>query len=288
MKKNTSKKPLRNLVIGSHGFVGSALCDYLRRKGEEVVGFDLKQHKSQDARTASIPFHEFDRVYFLAWEVGGAKYLYRENTQLHQLNWNIELMRNIMPQLHKSKVPFVFVSSQLAEETDTIYGATKKVGELWTNQIGGACVRLWNVYGAIEENTEKSHVIGDFVDQAIKKGKVEMLTTGEETRQFVHIEDICEGLYHVLDKKLHGKVYDLSSFEWSSVREVADLIGLHTGAKIVPGKHKGSARSIAVVKGRPPGWHPKINLFDGIKKMTDEAKIVYGAKAKKLKIKQYA
>lgn len=271
MKKQNKKDRVSNLVIGSDGFVGAALCAYLEKKGESVTHFDIKRAKEEDGRTAVLPLQKFDRVYFLAWDVGGAKYLYRDNTQLHQLNWNIDLLKNIMPQLQKHKTPFVFVSSQLAEETDTVYGSTKKLGELWTKQIGGACVRLWNVYGTLEEPTEKSHVVGDFVHQAITTGKIQMMSTGEEKRQFIHMQDVCKGLHYVLENNLNDAIYDLTSFEWSAVRYVADLVGLHTKAKIIPGAQKGSTRSIAVIKGKPPGWDAKISLVEGIKMMVEEA-----------------
>lgn len=271
MKKINKKNKIHNLVIGSDGFVGNALCSFLEKKGEKVARFDIKRGEKEDGRTVVLPLQEFDRVYFLAWDVGGAKYLYRENTQLHQLNWNVDLLKNIMPQLQKHKIPFVFVSSQLAEETDTVYGSTKKLGELWTKQIGGICVRLWNVYGVLEEPTEKSHVVGDFVHQALTNGKIQMISTGEEKRQFIHIQDVCEGLHYVLENNLNDAVYDLTSFEWSTVRHIANLVGLCARAKIIPGAQKGSTRSLSVIKGKPPGWDAKINLAKGIKMMVEEA-----------------
>ena len=280
MKKQNKKDRISNLVIGSEGFVGTALCSYLEKKGESVTHFDIKRTKKEDGRTAILPLKKFDRVYFLAWEVGGAKYLYRDNTQLHQLNWNVDLLKNIMPQLQRHKTPFIFVSSQLAEETDTVYGSTKKLGELWTKQIGGMCVRLWNVYGVLEEITEKSHVIGDFIHQAITNGKIKMMTTGEEKRQFIHIQDACEGLHHVLENNLDDAVYDLTSFEWSTIRYVADIIGKYANAKTIPGATKGAMRSIAVIKGKPPGWSPKIILAEGIRMMVEESIL---SKSKKLK-----
>jgi len=278
MKKHTKKDMIKNLVIGSEGFVGSALCAYLEKRGEDVTHFDIKRGKQEDGRVAILPLHEFDRVYFLAWEVGGAKYLYRDSTQLYQLNWNIELLRNIMPQLQKHKTPFIFISSQLAEETDTAYGVTKKLGELWTRQLKGMCVRLWNAYGVLEEVTERSHVVGDFVHQAITTGTIHMMSTGEEKRQFIHINDVCEGIHYVLENNLNTEVYDLTSFEWSTVRDIADIIGKYTNAKIIPGIQKGSVRSITVIKGKPPGWTPRVTLEAGLKMMVREATVSHDHK----------
>ena len=189
MLESNNKKIIKNLVLGSEGFVGSALCKYLENIGEEVVHFDIKRGKKEDARVAKLPLNKVDRVYFLAWEVGGAKYLYKRDTQLLQLNWNVDLLQNVMTQLQKSKKPFIFISSQLAEDKDSIYGLLKRLGETWTKQIGGTCVRLWNVYGELENMTERSHVAGDFVAQAILNGKIEMLTDGQGERQFIQTKD---------------------------------------------------------------------------------------------------
>ena len=78
---------------------------------------------------------------------------------------------------------------------------------------------------------------------------------------------------------MNNTVYDLTSFEWSTVRHVADIVGLRAKAKIIPGTQKGSMRSIAVIKGKPPGWDAKISLAEGIKMMVEEAIL---AKNKKL------
>ncbi len=98
-----------NLVIGSEGFIGKVFCDYLEKKGERVTRFDIKRSVHEDARSASLNLDDVDHVYFLAWDVGGAKYLQKEDTQLTQMDWNLKLLLNIMPQLEKAKKPFLFI-----------------------------------------------------------------------------------------------------------------------------------------------------------------------------------
>jgi len=200
---------VENLVLGSEGFVGKYLCDYLQRKGESVTRFDIKRSEKEDARFSWLPLDGIDRVYFLAWDVGGAKYLYREDTQLHQLKWNVDILHNVMPQLESCRVPFVFTSSQLAEE-NTVYGVTKKLGEMWTRQIGGSFIRLCNMYGVNEDTSERSHVVSDFVNQA-RVGEIHMLSDGGERRQFIHLEDACDAMY-----EMRGK--------WTSIKDVASII----------------------------------------------------------------
>ena len=67
--------------------------------------------------------------------------------------------------------------------------------------------RLWNVYGGYETPSERSHVVADFVWQALQHGEIRMLTTGKERRQFVYIDDVCRGL----DTALHDNVQDVST-----------------------------------------------------------------------------
>ncbi len=258
---------MKSMVIGSEGFVGRSFCQYLKDRGETVVHYDIKITEEQDARRARLSLDGVDRVYFLAWEVGGAKYLYRDDVQFLQLDWNLQLLLNVMPQLRESKTPFLFVSSQLAEEHDTVYGVTKRLGEVWTHLLQGVRVRLWNVYGSYEDQTERSHVVADFVHQALETGRIEMMTTGEEVRQFIHVDDVCSAFHSALSQKLEG-LYDVSSFEWASVRHLAQIIADLTDAKVVPGTRVGSTPLTPMV-GKIPDWEPSLTLRAGLSKMVD-------------------
>lgn len=259
---------ITNLVLGSEGFVGKPFCKYLEHNGERVIPFDIKRGMEEDGRVARLHLEDVDRVYFLAWDVGGAKYLYRDESQFRQLNWNLELLLNIMPQLQERRLPFLFVSSQLAEECDTIYGVTKRLGEVWTGLVEGVRVRLWNVYGSLEEPSERSHVVADFVHQAAMTGEIRMLTTGEERRQFVHIDDVCRALHLALTQQLSG-IYDVSSFEWITVRDVAKIVSDISGARIVIGQKTGRT-PITPMREKIPGWIPAVTLPEGLARMLNE------------------
>jgi len=262
---------MKNLVIGSEGFIGKPFCNFLESKGETVTRFDIKREpEKEDARFIPIDFSDIDRVYFLAWDVGGAKYLYKEDAQLTQLDWNLQLLHNVMKQLQESKKPFLFISTQLAEEYDTVYGATKRLGEIWTRLLGGTFVRQWNVYGPLEEHSIKSHVMSDFVYQALTTGEIKMLTDGQEVRQFIHIDDVCEAWYLALSRNLKG-VHDITSFEWIKIIDIANKIAAVTGAKVIPGEKVGST-PLTPISGKIHGWSPKVDIDEGIKRMVEEAK----------------
>jgi nucleoside-diphosphate-sugar epimerase len=263
-----------NLVIGSDGFIGTPFCRFLEAKGEKVIRFDVKRGKKEDARFAKLPLAKVDKVYFLAWDVGGSKYLYVPKLQKNQLDWNLLLMKNVFDQVEKAKKPFLFVSSQLSEEVDTVYGVTKRLGEVWTGLLDGVCVRVWNAYGYMEGEDIKSHVISDFIYQALKKKKISMMTDGEEWRQFTHITDLSNAFYMALnEKKPRRTVYDASSYEWVRIIDIANLIADMTNAKVIPGTKKGHDPIASPNCGRVPGWLPSIELREGIAAMVNEAKL---------------
>jgi nucleoside-diphosphate-sugar epimerase len=127
------------------------------------------------------------------------------------------------------------------------------------------------VYGPIEEPSERTHVVSDFVYQAIKTGEIRMQTTGEEQRQFIHIQDVCKALHQAISMELRG-VYDVTSFEWITIRKVADLIAGYTGAKVIPGDHVGST-PLTPIRGKVPKWLPSVKIEDGLKMMVDELRL---------------
>ena len=254
-----------NLVLGSDGFIGKALCRYLKDLGEETVEVDIKH--GQDATLGVLPWECVDRVYFLAWDVGGAKYLYDPKTQLRQLRRNLRLLDYTMNQVVCMNLPFVFTSSQLAGDPNSPYGVMKRLGELWTQQSQhGISVRLWNVYGEMEEDNVRSHVVSDFIRQA-RKGKIDMLTDGSEYRWFVHMDDVCKALHHAFEVKGKGP-YDVSTKYARTILDLARGISDITGCEVARGEKTmalGPMHAVAAL----PGWKPQVDLQDGIKRMIE-------------------
>ena len=71
---------MKILVLGSKGQIGSYLTEYLRNKGHEVAEFDVVNGEDQDLTKIPNPKlqHDIrisDFVFFLAFDVGGSRYL---------------------------------------------------------------------------------------------------------------------------------------------------------------------------------------------------------------------
>ncbi len=210
----------KNLVLGGSGAIGSALCRHLLSKKEAVINLDIKD--GFDLRKESLDnYKNVDFVWFLAWEVGGAKYLHAKKNQLNIIRNNTLICQNVFTFLEQTGIPFMFTSSQLAANDNT-YGMTKLLGEYWTNLLQGQIARFWNVYGW-EEPGERSHVIPDLILQGITKKEISLFTSGEEERQFIFMDDCVKNLCLARESKL--KNVHLTNGEWLKIKDIAHTIG---------------------------------------------------------------
>lgn len=279
-------------ILGSSGQIGAYLTQYLRDKGHEVTEFDVANGNEQDL--TKIPnarlMHDIrisDFVFFLAFDVGGSRYLKKYQHTYDFINNNTRLMANVFQYLAEYRKPFVFASSQMSNMSYSPYGVLKRVGELYTQTLNGLTVKFWNVYG-VENDKEKSHVITDFIRKGFEEGEFEMMTDGTEERQFLYAEDCCEALETIMNCYSDFKPTDplhVTSFRNDSIKLVSEiiqgqfnLIGKYD-VKIKPGIAKDSVQmdkrneADNYITG---WWLPKTNLEVGIAKVFAEMKKEYG------------
>ena len=139
-------------VLGSSGQIGTYLTEYLREKGHVVEEFDVVNGPSQDMTVIPNQYLEFkirdsDFVFFLAFDVGGSRYLKKYQHTYAFINNNTRIMANVFQWLKEYRKPFVFASSQMSNMSYSPYGVLKNVGELYTKSLNGLIVKFWNVYG---------------------------------------------------------------------------------------------------------------------------------------------
>lgn len=278
---------MKILNLGSSGQIGAYLTEYLRGKGHEVIEFDVVRHHGEDL--TQIPNHNLERaikdcdfVFFLAFDVGGSRYLKKYQHTFQFINNNGRLMINVFGLLEKYKKRFVFASSQMSNMSYSPYGVMKRVGELYTTTLNGLIVKFWNVYG-IEKDPEKSHVITDFIRKGFEFGDFDMMTDGTEERQFLYAEDCCEALETIMENYTDFKPEDplhITSFHSTSIKEIASIIQgqfnkIGRPIKITPGLAKDS---VQLDKRNEANnyilgwWLPKTTIDVGIAKVFNEMK----------------
>ena len=267
---------MKYLVLGSSGQIGSPLCKYLKDQGNQIFEFDIVNNEKEDLRInnnvlLSDYIQESDFVFFLAFDVGGSRYLSKYQHSFDFFDNNVKIMSNTFSALKKHNKPFIFASSQMSNMSYSPYGVAKAIGERYVNTMNGLAVKFWNVYG-VEYDLEKAHVITDFIIKAQKTGIIDMMTDGQELRQFLYVED-CSRCLYILSQNFQKldkiKDYHITSFEWISILDIANIVASQfEDVKIVPAKTKDIVQQDKRNKQNTyilNFWEPKISLEEGIK-----------------------
>ena len=281
---------MRVTILGSSGQIGAYLTEYLRDKGHEVTEFD--KNYSIDHDMTKIPNYQLrhaikdsDFVFFLAFDVGGSRYLKKYQHTFKFIDNNARMLAGAFEHLAEHGKPFIFASSQMSNMSYSPYGVMKRVGELYTRSLNGLIVKFWNVYG-IERDHDKAHVITDFIRKGFETGVIDMMTDGTEQREFLYAEDCCEALEQLMleydqftsDSELH-----ITSFRSTTILEIA---------KIIQGIFKANGKTVAVEKAQKKDevqkdarneanpfirkwWKAKTSIEDGIEKIYEAMKKDY-------------
>ena len=278
---------MRVTILGSGGQIGAYLTEYLRKKDYEVLEFDITNGEHQDM--THIPntylrnaIMNSDFVFFLAFDVGGSRYLKKYQHTFKFIDNNTRLMANVFGYLEDYDKPFVFASSQMSNMSYSPYGVMKRVGELYTKSLGGLIVKFWNVYG-IEKDHEKAHVITDFIRKGFETGVIDMMTDGTEAREFLYAEDCCEALETVMgnydrlnsDDELH-----ITTGSHTTILEIAEIIkrlfsNIGKEVAIQPAESKDEVQKDARNVPDPyiqKFWRSKTSVKEGISKVFEEMK----------------
>ena len=266
---------MKALILGSSGQIGDAFVRQLQAESVEPIQFDIVNDVQQDLRIKDNPdlrekLHACDFVYFLAFDVGGSRYLstYQHTTEF--ISNNTLLMEHTFSLLDETKKPFIFASSQMSNMSYSPYGVLKALGEAYTRAFGGLIVKFWNVYG-VEHDLEKAHVITDFILKARNNKKIDMLTDGKELRQF-RTHPTASPVFVSLHTDMtmsRARRISTSQVLNGPLLQVANIVaGLYPGTEIIPGK---ATDAVQQDKRNEPDsfilnfWKPKISIADGIK-----------------------
>jgi nucleoside-diphosphate-sugar epimerase len=267
---------MKILILGSSGQIGKYLYSHLI-SDYEVLEFDIERDLTEDLRLPnnrklSLLISECDFVFFLAFDVGGSRYLAHYEHQIEFILNNMKIMTNVFELISLQKRKFIFASSQMSNMTHSPYGILKLIGENATRILGGRVVKFWNVYG-YEAREDKFHVISDFIFKAKNFGKIDLLTDGEETRDFLYAKDCVEALEIVMnnyDDFSQNDSVDITSFQRVKIIDIANMIAEIFNVPVNPGIKIDSVQR--GISNEPSSdilkfWHPRTDLMTGIKEV---------------------
>jgi len=157
---------------------------------------------------------------------------------------------------------------------DMTYGWSKLTGEFLA-QIAArhygvkvACIRPFSGYG---EDQEQSYPVPAIAARAARReDPFEVWGSGKQGRDFVHIDDVLDFIFLLLDKVHDGSAYNIGSGQLTSFLELIELFGEIAGYQPVVkqlldkpvGVHSRYANMNLV--NNKFGWKPKISLREGM------------------------
>lgn len=162
------------------------------------------------------------------------------------------------------------------------YGGGKIISELLTLNYGRfqferACIfRPHNCYGP---DMGEEHVIPQLTRQLADRlrdtptGTVELPIqgTGTETRAFVYIDDLVEGVLQIIEHGGHLEIYHVGTDEEVSIAHLVELMGRCVGREVStkrgPLRPGGTARRCPDIrKLKALGYAPRVSLEEGLRK----------------------
>lgn len=178
------------------------------------------------------------------------------------------------------------------------YGLNKWVGEMYCekwNEIFGLdtlCYRFSNVYGPRQGTIGEGGVVSIFIQRVAQEKDLTIYGDGEQTRDFIYVQDVAEAIYRGVEKDLSG-IYNLSTNTGISVNQLIETIGELADIKNVnyenerQGDIKHSRLDNTKIKS-DLDWEPFHTYKDGLEKTYhwfNENKIVPKKEKKKREIK---
>lgn len=220
------------LLTGHKGFIGSLLF-----KKIEAVGLDVRD--GLNLLTCELP-DNIDLIYHLAAQ---SDVVNSWADPLHDLD-NIRISARLAH--HYPKVKIVYANSCASVEPKSPYGFSKGASAEYLKRFHGNVVNCVfpNVFGPNSRSV---------VDKFKGQDKVFIYGTGEQTRDYVHVDDIVEGLIKAKDWK--PGTYFMGSGKSTSVLELAE------GKEVVFLPKRKEPFEVNV-HNTTPNWEPKVDVFE--------------------------
>jgi UDP-glucose 4-epimerase len=130
------------------------------------------------------------------------------------------------------------VHEEMVPRPTAPYGASKLFGEGYLSAYSGSfglkavSLRFSNVYGP--RSHHKGSAVAAFLKSVLENKTITVYGDGQQTRDFVHVDDICAAINRALSYKGAGGVYQLGSGVGTSINELLLLIKTIVGAESMP------------------------------------------------------
>ncbi|MEF2245418.1 NAD-dependent epimerase/dehydratase family protein [Paenibacillus sp. IITD108] len=249
---------MKVLITGGYGFIGSHVADRFHKEGHDIYIIDnlstgkkeniTFKHKGyilsvEDSKCAEIfRSNKFDIVVHLAAQVSVAHSVAQPTVDAESNVLGLVNMLNLSAEHHVKK--FIYASSaavyglqeQLPITEDahcspiSPYGISKLSGELYSSKweelygLSTLGLRFSNVYGPRQDGLGEGGVISIFMNRMIAEQPLLVYGDGEQTRDFIYVEDVAYAIYRGANSYQSG-IYNLSVNQQTSVNRIISVLG---------------------------------------------------------------
>jgi UDP-glucose 4-epimerase len=289
---------MRVVVTGGSGFIGSHVVDALLAAGHSPLIFDARSsayHPDVDAVVADLADLEevcdalrgADAVVHLA---AAADVNDVVADPLEAERRNARGTAHVLEAARRCEIGRVVYASTIWAYSDTpaechhealalcapahFYTATKLAGELYCHSYGAlfgvehTILRFGIPYGP---RARPAAVIPSMVERALAGEPLAIAGDGSQSRRFVYVEDLADGVVRALAPVAANATYNLVGNEDVTIREVAETISGLIGdveLRYVPGRAADFAG--APVSGERAaaelGWRPTTPFAEGVRR----------------------
>src|SRR5882757_1884214 len=294
---------MRVLVTGGGGFIGSHVVDKLMAKGMTPRIFDLSAspyHSPLEVETFTgsitdpgnldLAMRDCDAVIHLA-AVADVSHVLADPVLAEEVNTRGTL--NVLEAACRVKVDRVVYGSttwaysdcpeqEVDEETAIpaprhLYTATKLAGETYCSgytelyDLESTVLRFGIPYGP---RARAAGVVAKFTDLAFEGKALTIAGDGSQSRSFIYVEDLADGIVAALAPAAAGRTYNLSGEEVVTILEIAERVQENTDdCEIVhtpprpgdfPGKVISNKRALEEL-----GWQAGTSFKEGVRRYVE-------------------
>ena len=291
----------RVLVTGGCGFIGANLIRYLRRKRDWPLTVlddlragsasfvdslaELEMGDAGDPEALHEALEGADAVVHLASQTGVVPSV---EDPVKDFQGNALTTFRVLEGCRRRGVQRVVFASSGAALGDappplheglvprplSPYGAGKLVGEAYCQAYAGSfgmhtvALRFSNVYGPF--SAHKRNAIPNFIKRCLANEPLDIYGDGQQTRDFIYVDDLCDGILRALEADAAGEVFQLATGVETSIAKLAQLAKQVTGSRSEIHFHPGRAGEvyksrvdISKVR-RELGFKPEVPLEEGL------------------------
>ncbi len=295
-------------IAGHRGMVGSAILRKLEKEG--YTNLVIRTSKELDLRDQSAVSAFFDQekpdyVILAAAKVGGiqanniyrAEFLYDnlaiQNNVIH--NSYLQNVKKLLflgssciyPKMAPQPLKEEYLLTGTLEPTNEPYAIAKITGikmcEAYRSQYGCNFISAMptNLYGPNDNyDLNNSHVLPALIRKfheakAAQQPTVEIWGTGSPKREFLHVDDLADACYFLLQNYNEPEFVNVGTGEDLSIKDLAllikDIVGYEGELKFNTTKPDGTPRKLMdVSKLNKLGFSYKIGLKEGIGRVYEE------------------